>query len=610
MKINRVELTNVKCYEQAEFNFENGINFISGRNGAGKTTIIESIGYALFDYKITRNFTSYFIRRGEKKASVRIYFQDKNDVEFIVDRKIGIQAVYNNWVIKDKENEMEIASGEDNVKAWLKEHLDFYASDNISQIYENIIGVPQGMFTAIFLDTDKNRRDKLDPIFNLEMYRKVYTNTTKLESGMKEKNNQYINELNSKNGMISILSESTKEYETIIKEKQKHEKEKNKREKELVRINKNLDKIRKIKEDLEKDVKELEDLEKNISYEKELEKQEEILTENLKKQIKDKLENKKSEGNRIKTITKELEKLGNSSDILKQKQEIESKKNKIEWEIETIEKRYKELADGICPYIGKECIHVENSKKEDNEKIDKYNTQLKELVKKQKEIEERYEKITDNEKELLVHETNVKNLEKTIIESKENEKQSKLRKEKIKKNLENLISKQEKLKIKLDEKREKSKEKYNEEEQKNLEKAQKELIQKITELSILVKTKQDEIIKIEKQISQLNELKEETNKIKTDIEKLEKAIIVLNKIRQLIKEAPESISKVLIQSVGKRAANIYHQISTDDTRLQWKENYELVLIDSIDGKIVEKDFRQLSRRRANDSGFSNSHFYA
>ena len=63
MKIKSVKLRNVKCYSEAEFDFEKGINFISGMNGAGKTSIIESIGYALFNYKIGKTgFNNYFIR--------------------------------------------------------------------------------------------------------------------------------------------------------------------------------------------------------------------------------------------------------------------------------------------------------------------------------------------------------------------------------------------------------------------------------------------------------------------------------------------------------------------------------------------------------------------
>ena len=50
----------------------------------------------------------------------------------------------------------------------------------------------------------------------------------------------------------------------------------------------------------------------------------------------------------------------------------------------------------------------------------------------------------------------------------------------------------------------------------------------------------------------------------------------------------------MIQKVSKKATEIYSQIANDNTRLEWREGYEVILIDSIDGKQIEKEFRQLS----------------
>ena len=54
MIIHSIRLKNIKSYgEGADGNgvvvsFEPGVNRIAGRNGHGKTTLIESLGYALF----------------------------------------------------------------------------------------------------------------------------------------------------------------------------------------------------------------------------------------------------------------------------------------------------------------------------------------------------------------------------------------------------------------------------------------------------------------------------------------------------------------------------------------------------------------------------------
>ena len=78
------------------------------------------------------------------------------------------------------------------------------------------------------------------------------------------------------------------------------------------------------------------------------------------------------------------------------------------------------------------------------------------------------------------------------------------------------------------------------------------------------------------------------------IEKYSKIIKYLNKMREIIKDAPEEISKILIQKVSRKATEIYSRIANDNTRLEWREGYEIILIDNVDDEIIEKEFKQLS----------------
>ncbi|HAN09951.1 MAG TPA: hypothetical protein DCP90_04975 [Clostridiales bacterium] len=217
MKIKKIELVNIKRYDTITIELSDGVNFISGKNGAGKTTIIESIGFALFDYKISKqNFDQYFIRKGEKKGQVRIEFLDKNGEEYIVDRKISTSGASNSWAIKKSDETCEIAivSKDDEVRAWLKDHLEFYPDDNISDIYTNIVSVPQGEFTVAFLESEKARKSIFDPIFNLESYRRAYENV-QLERGITSDIRKIENEINVKIGETKKLDELVIECENI-----------------------------------------------------------------------------------------------------------------------------------------------------------------------------------------------------------------------------------------------------------------------------------------------------------------------------------------------------------------------------------------------------------
>ena len=212
----------------------------------------------------------------------------------------------------------------------------------------------------------------------------------------------------------------------------------------------------------------------------------------------------------------------------------------------------------------------------------KKNKELEKFEKIEQEIEENEKKLLDTKKsyneyikniEIAKREQEIKTeLTLGLNEIKEIEEKSK----NYKINLENL------------------KKEFNEEEFKNTEEKINQLIVKITEINTRLKTNNDRLELLKKQVNELKEVKEEANKLSKKIKTYEKIIEYLTKIRKIIKEAPEEISKILIKEVSKKATEIYSKIANDNTILEWKEGYEVVLIDSIEGNQIEKEFRQLS----------------
>ena len=74
--IYKVELKNYRCYNNHIQDFEDTLNIISGANGTGKTTIVESIAYALFGNKATRGAANEWIKSGNKHGKVKLYLDD------------------------------------------------------------------------------------------------------------------------------------------------------------------------------------------------------------------------------------------------------------------------------------------------------------------------------------------------------------------------------------------------------------------------------------------------------------------------------------------------------------------------------------------------------
>jgi DNA repair protein SbcC/Rad50 len=165
MHVTRVELDNIKSYERAEFNFERGITAITGDNGAGKTTILEAIAWALFDMLDYRK--EDFLRRGAKKGSVRVTFESDIDERlYTVYRDTG-QGYY----VYDDGLNVKLAEKKADVSATLRKLLGIEPGTDVEALFRSAIGVPQGTFTADFLRPATQRKAAFDKLLKVEEYR-------------------------------------------------------------------------------------------------------------------------------------------------------------------------------------------------------------------------------------------------------------------------------------------------------------------------------------------------------------------------------------------------------------------------------------------------------
>ena len=163
MKIRRLSLENYKSYKNATINFDEGINCILGKNGAGKSTIIEAIGTTLFNYDIRKS--QFQVRYGEKTAKLELEYEGKDGTIYIITKKIG-----NNSSVKIKNlNTNEIIENTSNVYTYVKETLGIKQERSLPEMYKEIIAVPQGEFVSVFLETEAERKKKIDNLFNLDI---------------------------------------------------------------------------------------------------------------------------------------------------------------------------------------------------------------------------------------------------------------------------------------------------------------------------------------------------------------------------------------------------------------------------------------------------------
>jgi exonuclease SbcC len=180
MIIKKVALKNIKSYGEDIIEFQEGITSIHGMNGAGKSTVLESIGYALFD-SLPYN-QSEFVRKGEKTGEVSVTIAGTDDIEYTITRKCGSSQSY---TIRGQNGiQME---GKENVGTMLCDILGYRVPDigQLRSLFENAVGVLQGTFVSEFLESAGKRKGIFDPLLRIDEYNAAHKNLLQLKNYVK-----------------------------------------------------------------------------------------------------------------------------------------------------------------------------------------------------------------------------------------------------------------------------------------------------------------------------------------------------------------------------------------------------------------------------------------
>lgn len=171
MIIESIHLKNIKSYdgEGCLIDFRPGVNLIWGENGSGKTTILEAIGYCLFD-ALDYNL-GQFIREGETAGEAILTFKHQDGRSYAIVREIR-----NNGGLKIR----DVASGRDIINKrkdsedWLNEQLGVEFGMYGRDLFQNAIGVPQGRMTGAFAISAGARKKIFDPILRVDEYDQAF----------------------------------------------------------------------------------------------------------------------------------------------------------------------------------------------------------------------------------------------------------------------------------------------------------------------------------------------------------------------------------------------------------------------------------------------------
>jgi exonuclease SbcC len=177
MHLRKLILDNFKSHTHSSISFEAGTNAICGKNKAGKTTIVQAVGLALFDFCPGRR--GDFIRDGANSATIQVELVSALDERvYEISRRIGNSA---HWLVRDPKLGDIVVNGNSDVTDWLRDHLGVGREADLPALFEDAVGVPQGELTSAFVQTPARRQSRFNALLRIEEYRTAYDNLREAE---------------------------------------------------------------------------------------------------------------------------------------------------------------------------------------------------------------------------------------------------------------------------------------------------------------------------------------------------------------------------------------------------------------------------------------------
>mgnify|MGYP000947389026 FL=1 len=443
MIIKKVQLENYRSHSNTTVEFTKGVNLILGKNGRGKTSILEAISTVMFNTKdrTGKETGKSYIKFGEKSSKV--------DIDFIANdgREYNLKTEF--FKTKPKKQTLKDMTGSE-YDGDIQEKLEELCGikKGFEETYENIVIAKQNEFINIFKAKPKDREEIFNKIFNTQIYKEMY------DSFLKEAVDKYKEKVKDLDKEITFLKENMEDKEQItnfLKEEKDVEKNLQDNFKNINVVSKNLE--NEIK-DYETTEIELNNLIKNIKDEEnKIKKYLNILKENIieaKQAKKSKIIVKENEKSYLEylEIENRLKDLRENLDNLLEEQKLNIQyQNNIE-KLELSNKNLKVDISNLEENISKNSEKKENLEseisnlkiKEENLdlKLKKYIDLLNELEKlenfKDKKLEDKLKKTTEIDilkKELvskndLFKIINIEELEKKLSDFQELEKELKL----------------------------------------------------------------------------------------------------------------------------------------------------------------------------------------
>lgn len=245
MIIKKLYLRNIRSYKELEIFFPEGSILLSGEVGAGKTSILLAIQFALFGLQPGQKGAS-IVRNGEDEAEVKMdFFIDNKEIS--IKRKIvrtknsSFSQEENILIVEGEEFDLSSLEMRSKVIELLNYPKEFSKKSDL--LFRFSVYTPQEEMKEIIRENEEKRLSILRHIFGIERYKRIKENASFLRQVGKES--------------IKLKENLSQDLNELKEELNKNNEEKIKISREINDLSILLMRIKEEKESLKKEISDL-----------------------------------------------------------------------------------------------------------------------------------------------------------------------------------------------------------------------------------------------------------------------------------------------------------------------------------------------------------------
>ena len=199
MIFTKLKLINFKSHENTTINFEKGISVIVGENGAGKSTILEGISFALFKQHTAKRIDD-LVRNNAESMTVELEFSSNNrEYKIVRTKKSMLKSSIYKKTSKDG-GFVHICTGDKEVANEIRQILDID-----SDLFLNAIYIRQGEIAELVDKTPAEKKELIAKLLGIDSLEKAWKNLLPFING-------YENQLAELKGKLYNSNELKEEY--------------------------------------------------------------------------------------------------------------------------------------------------------------------------------------------------------------------------------------------------------------------------------------------------------------------------------------------------------------------------------------------------------------